>query len=56
MQPMFKRLGVEALAHWYNGDYDAYEKTRQQIIVLEHRWKREVTSKTKRTSHNSHYP
>lgn len=45
MKPIFERLNMEALERWCSGDFQGYEKSRQQIIHLQARWKREVSDK-----------
>lgn len=56
MGPIFKKLNTEALGHWLDGDFKAYEKTRKRILALQKRWNREVTSKLHRTDHEQFIP
>lgn len=55
MEPIFRKLNSEALMHWHDGDFAAYEKTRKRILALQKRWKREVTDKLPHTKPKSFF-
>ena len=45
MRPIFAELHQEILSCWHAGDYCGFEKARRRLVMLDHRWKREVTDK-----------